>query len=97
MEERLEKLQLLLEQEGADRIFADTLEETQANLHARGVEFSAGELKEIVRSLAAQTAEGELNEDALEDVSGGAVARKALIRLLKRIAEINGPIRLPKW
>ena len=47
-------------------------EEVQAALNAKGAEITVDEVKAIAKSLS-QQAEGELDEDALEDVAGGSI------------------------
>lgn len=70
--EIIEKLNALAEnQEFADRAaMAATEEETIALLHEFGVDVTAEALNELMAVVPAD-ANGELSEDALEDVSGG--------------------------
>ena len=68
--------QAVLEKVLADEAFVKELaemenpEEVQAALNAKGAEITVDEVKAIAKSLS-QQAEGELDEDALEDVAGG--------------------------
>ena len=96
MYESFEKLQVLLEVEDPDQIFTCSVEETQANLQARGIDFSIEELKTFAKELESQCSEGELDESALDDVAGGAV----LQAVAKWIAKVNGPKlinNISKW
>lgn len=72
MDERYEKLaELLSDEKEAAEIISESVEETQKNLAARGLEFTVAELKEFGKAVTAANAHGELDEDALEGVSGG--------------------------
>lgn len=53
-------------------ILSDSIEETQANLAANGLDFSIEELEELAAKVEAQDGE-ELNETALDDVAGGSL------------------------
>ena len=69
MQDKYEALAELLKDEAtAKEVLADTLEETQANLEAKGLDFTVEELMQIVQ---AQTQSGELDETNLDDVNGG--------------------------
>ena len=100
MDESFEKLQVLLEVEDPDQIFACSVEETQANLQARGIDFSIEELKTFAKELESQCSEGELDESALDDVTGGAAGGAVLKAFAKWIAKVNGPKlinNISKW
>lgn len=80
MDERYEKLaKLLSDEKEAAEIISESVEETQKNLAARGLEFTIAELKEFGKAVTAANAQGELDEDALEGVSGGSVLGAAVI------------------
>ena len=75
MDERYEKLaELLSDEKEAAEIISESVEETQKNLAARGLEFTIAELKEFGKAVTAANAQGELDEDALEGVSGGVIS-----------------------
>lgn len=72
MDERYEKLaELLKDEASADEIIADSAEETQKILQNKGLDFSVDELKELAKSLLSNDDTGEMDEKALERVSGG--------------------------
>ena len=74
MDERYEKLaELLSDEKEAEAVISESVEETQKNLAARGLEFTVAELKEFGKAVTAANAQGELDEDALEGVSGGVI------------------------
>lgn len=86
MEEKLEKL---LEDPSFQEAFSKTAsaEEASALFAQHGIQITPEEL------IAALTPpEGELNEDALDGVAGGC----GWCYIIKRIAELSGPIR-PWW
>ena len=69
MQDKYEALvELLKDEAAAKEVLADTLEATQANLKAKGLDFTVEELMQIVQ---AQTQSGELDETSLDDVNGG--------------------------
>ena len=69
MQDKYEALAELLKDEAAAKeVLADTLETTQANLKAKGLDFTVEELTQIVQL---QTQSGELDETSLDDVNGG--------------------------
>lgn len=63
--------ELLSDEAKAKEILSESVEETQANLQKAGLEFTVEELQAIAQSIPGGEEE-ELNEDALEDVAGGA-------------------------
>lgn len=72
MDARYEKLAELLKNEAsANEIIADSAEETQKILHNKGLDFSVDELKELAKTLLSNYDTGEMDEKALERVSGG--------------------------
>lgn len=72
MDARYEKLAELLKDEAlANEIIADSAEETQEILHNKGLDFSVDELKELAKTLLSNDDVGEMDEKALESVSGG--------------------------
>lgn len=73
MDTRFEKLQKLLSDETvAKDVLSSSLEETQANLKAKGLEFSLDELNDIVKGIVSASNESEeIGESELENVSGG--------------------------
>ena len=72
MDARYEKLaQLLKNEASANEIIADSAEETQKILHNKGLDFSVDELKELAKTLLSNDDTGEMDEKALERVSGG--------------------------
>ena len=62
-------------------------EEVQAALNAKGAEITVDEVKAIAKSLS-QQAEGELDEDALEDVAGG-----SFDSFINKVADTLEPIQ----
>lgn len=80
MDERYEKLaELLSDEKEAEAVISESVEETQKNLAAKGLEFTIAELKEFGKAVTAANAQGELDENALEGVSGGSVLGAAVI------------------
>ena len=69
MEEKYKALaELLKDEETAKEVLSESVEETQANLKAKGLDFTVEELLEIAK---AQLPKGELDEGSLDDVNGG--------------------------
>jgi len=73
--ERVEKLtKYLLEDESRKALLDLSVDEALAKINADGIDFTAEELKEFaedMQKVAAKSANGELDEASLEDVSGG--------------------------
>lgn len=69
-----EKLQeALQDQKFVEELFAlETPEEAKAKLQEKGVEITVEELKAVM-AYVSKSASGELSEDDLEDVAGGAI------------------------
>ena len=81
MEEKF--MELLNDQEFAEKLMAlDEAADVQALLKDNGVELSLEDIETLRKSLNTQlsSAEGELDEDALEGVAGG-VSLRTIIRL----------------
>ena len=83
MQNKYEALaELLKDEETAKSVLGSSPEEAQANLKAKGLDFSLEELKKMAESALASTdGKGELNEDTLDNVSGG-VFRPAIMSAL---------------
>ena len=90
MDKYQELAELLKDPAKAEEILADSIEETQANLKANGLDFSIEELEALAAKVTVQE-QGELSEDALDDVSGG-LLMPAVLYALKHL----GP-KLPRW
>ena len=60
--------ELLKDEETAKAVLSESVEETQANLKAKGLYFTVEELVGIADQFAGK---GELNEEQLDDVNGG--------------------------
>ena len=58
----------------ANEIISESVEQTQANLKANGLDFSIEELKALAEKATIQQTQGELSEDALDQVAGGFVS-----------------------
>ena len=72
--DKLEKLMKIMEQEQkANDVFVESLEETQENLRRKGLDFSIDELSAIAKGVVESTKENskELDENDLEMVVGG--------------------------
>ena len=67
-------------------------EDVQAALNAKGAEITVEEVQQIAKSLS-QQAEGELDEDALEDVAGGVSAQTIFTDIIR----VTTGIRLRRW
>ena len=78
MQEKYEALaELLKDEETAKAVFGKSPEEAQVNLKARGLDFTVEELKELAEK-AVTSADGELDENNLDDVVGGIVITAAV-------------------
>ena len=75
-------------------ILSDSIEETQANLKANGLDFSIEELEELAAKVEDQENE-ELNETALDDVAGG-VATLGVALIVCTIISV-GAGHVKKW
>ena len=65
------------DEETAKSLLEKSPEEVSAYMKTQGYEYSVEEIKAIgaeLKAMADKQAEGELDEDALEDVAGGSVA-----------------------
>ena len=65
---------LLSDPAKANEIISKSVEQTQANLKANGLDFSIEELVELAEKATLQQTQGELNEDDLDEVAGGLVS-----------------------
>ena len=78
MQDKYEALaELLKDEENAKEVFGKSPEEAQVNLKARGLDFTVEELKELAEKAVAG-ADGELDENSLDDVAGGIVVTAAV-------------------
>ena len=93
MEEKYKALaELLKDEETAKEVLSESVEETQANLKAKGLDFTVEELLEIAK---AQLPEGELDENSLDDVNGGGLfGDNPYIRYLLRDKSKDGPFAM---
>ena len=73
----------------------DTPEEVQARLKEKGVDVSVEEIEQIAKALQSQ-AEGELDEDALEDVAGGIIFTTLVLSSIGIAAAITGTVKSGK-
>ena len=96
MDERLAKLEEILKMEDVAEIFVDSIEATQKNLQAKGIDFSLSELKELAKFVNASRSMEELDEGTLESVVGGATLWRYIAPLIKLASPIIGP-SLNKW
>lgn len=84
MNENIEKLeQLLSNPEEAERVFVSDVEQTLANLAAHGIEMTAEDLAELsygILDSVTSAEDGELSEEALENVAGGYRMRVGFFR-----------------
>lgn len=92
---RLEQLAQVLaaDEAAAERLFAMSAEAAAAKLGEQGYDFTADELRLFAEKLTVltDTAEAELDEEALDEVSGGSPG--ALPALLLRLSSHSvGPI-----
>ena len=69
--------ELISDETKAKEVLSESIEETQANLKKHGMDFSIEELIEMAQNVLSSTESGELNEDSLENVSGGYLAKCA--------------------
>lgn len=77
MENKYEQFEKLLQDtEAAKKVLVPSVEETQKNLAKLGMDFSIDELNEIA-SGAFENADGELKEEELANVAGGAVDKNS--------------------
>ena len=60
--------ELLKDEENAKEVLSESVEETQANLKAKGLDFTVKELIDMADKILGK---GELNEEQLDDVNGG--------------------------
>lgn len=83
MQDKYEALaEFLKDEETAKSVLGSSPEEAQTNLQAKGLDFSLEELKKMAESALASTdSKGELNEDTLDNVSGG-IIRSAIMPAL---------------
>ena len=79
MDKYQELAQLLSNPAKAQEIMSESVEKTQANLKANGLDFSIEELEELAEKVTIQQTQGELSEDVLENVSGGSIASQAAL------------------
>ena len=93
MDKYQELAELLKDPAKANEILSDSMEETQANLKANGLDFSIEELEDLAVKVTAQD-EGELGEDALDDVSGGVAFPS--YRMIRAVVKVLVPIVI-KW
>ena len=74
---RMEKLQAALqdEQYAKDLMALETVEDIKAKLAEAGIDFTTEEVTDLVNSVVASmnSADGELSEDALDNVAGGVI------------------------
>ena len=72
--------ELLKDQDKANAFLSESVEETQKNLEKEGLDFTVDELVEIAEKVEKKENEGdELNEDSLDDVSGGVIGLGAAL------------------
>lgn len=65
---------LLSDPAKANEIISKSVEQTQANLKANGLDFSIEELVELAEKATIQQTKGELSEEDLDEVAGGLVS-----------------------
>lgn len=93
MDKYQELAELLNDPAKANEIFSDSIEQTQANLKANGLDFSIEELQDLAVKVNANDQE-ELGEDALDDVSGGLALPSYY--LIRQVAKVLLPV-VTKW
>ena len=93
MDKYQELAELLNDPAKASEILSDSIEQTQANLKANGLDFSIEELQDLAVKVNANDQE-ELSEDALDDVSGGLALPSYY--LIKQVAKVLLPV-VTKW
>ena len=93
--DKMEKLNALLNSEAFEQEMAmvNSLEEMQALFARNGVELTSEEIVALCKQINVLACEGELGEDDLEDVSGGAIGIRSvrpsptMIWLIKKLRD----------
>ena len=96
MEKKVAQLKAKFEADSsfAEKIFAlENANEVQDFLKAQGIDFSLEEIEEIKDGFVkiAEKADGELSDEALEEVAGGSITAAGVMAAAALITALGGP------